>query len=130
MTPYYLLQIETFDESINEFSTPSQINIEGTIDREPEIQIKKHPQQIIDGFLKYDLICEIPQKQKGRAYGTEDIFESFIRIEEKRFIIVFALKFLLYQQIEMSLTSLPRSLQKPTLLGHLTSANLKLTSLI
>lgn len=83
MTPYYLLEIDAFDRAINEFFTPTQMNLEKIINREPVIQISKQPQQIIDGFIKYDLTCEIPQKQKGRAYGTDDIFEYFIRIEEK-----------------------------------------------
>lgn len=83
MIPYYLLKVDRIDESLNKISSYTQIGIDGIKDNEPSVILKKKDTQIINNFIKYDVICEIQHKHKGRAYGVEEIFERFILIHEK-----------------------------------------------
>lgn len=85
MVPYYLLEVEVFDENINEYSIPLQLGMEGIKDRDPLLKIVKKPQQVLKDFTKYDLTCETLRKQKGRVYGFEEIYNLFVFIEEKTF---------------------------------------------
>lgn len=85
MIPFYLLDIERFDLNLKEYSTPAQLGLSGIADRAASISFKKQSKQILEGFTKYNLICEIPHNEKGRAYGSEDIFDHFVVIKEKVF---------------------------------------------
>lgn len=85
MRPYYILQCDLFDTNREAFYTPSQGNLGNISNRKANSLLRKRDGQVIDNFLKYDLTCEIPQIHKGRAYGVDEIFESFILIEEELF---------------------------------------------
>lgn len=85
MYPYYILIPDKFNHRLNSYSTDSQSTILGTVNIDPITKFKKHNQQIIDKYTKYDLTCETLKKQKGRAYGHPDTFDQWIYIVDKCF---------------------------------------------
>jgi hypothetical protein len=85
LIPYYLLEIDKFDQACMSYSTPSQLGLNNVTDRTASVSFKMKDNQVISGFVKYDLKCEIQQNQRGRAYGRDEIFDRFILIQEKVF---------------------------------------------
>jgi len=85
--PYYVLNIKRFDSEIDSFSTQYQVGVSDMgLDR-PKTTFKKRTEPFIDDFIKYNLSCEIEQKDKIRIYGIEGLFDKFIRVEEDIFYL-------------------------------------------
>lgn len=85
MYPYYIFKINKFNTNRTSYCTSYQLGIDNVKDDAPKTSFKKREYQVLDGFIKYDLYCEIEKVAKGRAYGVDEIFEKFILIKENVF---------------------------------------------
>ncbi|MBS4535606.1 hypothetical protein GOQ29_08210 [Clostridium sp. D2Q-14] len=85
MKPYYILRSIKFDENIQKYSTVQQAGMDHITNDNPKTTFQKTDLQILDNFIKYDFTSEMNKNSKGRAYGTDEIFESFILIKEDKF---------------------------------------------
>lgn len=85
MKPYYILNVLEFDKKLENYSTQQQLGLNNVKNDNPKTTFKKSKDQLLDGFIKYDFTSEINKKAKGRAYGTDEIFNSYILIKDDRF---------------------------------------------
>lgn len=83
MVPYYLLKSADFNpKKIKILNSEAQTGIENILDDAPLSAIEKSSSQCIKNFICYNLKTEILKRQKGRAFGCNDIFENFILIKD------------------------------------------------
>ena len=83
LVPYYLLKTSDFNvETINHLSSSSQLGLNALSDDTPFSSIQRKDIQNISNFICYDLKTEILKRQKGRAYGNPQTFNSFILIKD------------------------------------------------
>lgn len=87
MDAYYVLKVLSFNKENPTYTTVQQVGIDGFSDDTPAVSFNKSDNLPIneDTYLKYSLTTEKKVKQRGRANGFSDIFESFIAINNSDF---------------------------------------------
>ncbi len=87
MDPYYILKINRFSEDDENYTTAQQIGIGNFFDDAPSVSFEKSRELDIEKmhYKKYKLTTEKMISQRGRAYATLDVFESFIAITDSSF---------------------------------------------
>ena len=85
MVPYYIVKTKDFPVDTSEFSTTSQLKLNYSVDGEMGVSFNKRINQELKHFTKYDLLCEMLYKKRGRAYGSNELFNQCILIDEDVF---------------------------------------------
>lgn len=82
MIPYYLLSSDNFNaKKIKQLSSTSQRGLDTVSDDAPISSITKNTETNFQGYTCYNLVTETEKHQKGRAYGKDEFFESFILVK-------------------------------------------------